>query len=194
MDESGVAPHHVLLDSMPRRRRSTYAAIGRIVVAVVSLVGVYFMVPFDRTSGAQIWLVVLGAVVVLAGVSAAQLRAVAHAEFPTIRGAEALVVTLVLLLVSFAGIYIGLSTYDAGAFDEPLDHVGALYFALTTLTTIGYGDIAPVSDTARIVVMVQMVVDVIVLGVFIKLVVNTVKLRLSADPDTAEPDGSGSVG
>jgi voltage-gated potassium channel len=176
-----------------RRQRSTYVAIGRIVVAMVSMVGVYFLLPFERSSVTQVWLVVFGAVVLLVGVSAVQLRAVAHAEFPTIRGAEALVVSLVLLLVSFAGIYVGLSSYDSASFNESLDHVAALYFALTTLTTVGFGDIAPVSDAARIVVMVQMVVNVIVIGVFIKLVVSAVKSRLSVDLEPGDPRDPQSV-
>lgn len=92
------------MDSVSRRQRSSYAVMGRIVVAIISIVGVYFLLPFDRASVTEVWLVVVGAVILIAGVSAVQLRAVAHAEFPTIRGAEALVVALVLLLVSFAGV------------------------------------------------------------------------------------------
>jgi hypothetical protein len=194
MHVSGVMQHRRPMDSGARRRRSAFAAVGRILLAIVLLLGLYFLLPFDHASVTQVWQVVVGGVILLAAVSALQLRAVAHAEFPTIRGAEALVVSLVLLLVTFAGIYNGLSSYDADAFDETLDHIGALYFAMTTLTTIGYGDIAPVSDVARIVVMVQMVVDVIVLGVFIKLVANTVKLRLAKDAEVVDPDAAGSAG
>jgi hypothetical protein len=166
-----------------QRRRMLRSAVLRIVVSIIVMLGTFFLLPFERVSVAQLWLIVVAALVVLTAVSVAQLRAVASSDFPTLRGVEALVVTVVLLLVSFSGIYIGMSSYDAGAFDEQLDHVGALYFALTTLTTIGYGDIAPVSNAARIVVMVQMVVDVVILGVFIRLVVNAVKSRLSTDPD-----------
>jgi hypothetical protein len=185
----GVTPRRRFVEAAAHRRHAALAAVARIVVAIVAMVGLYFVLPFERAeSVTRVWLVVAGAVIVLAVVSALQLRAVARSEFPTIRGAEALTVSLVLLLVSFAGIYIGLSANDADAFDESLDHIGALYFAMTTLTTIGYGDISPVSDGARIVVMVQMVVDVIVLGVFIKLVANTVKQRLSSE--TAEPDAT----
>ena len=36
-----------------------------------------------------------------------------------------------------------------------------LYFSLTTMTTIGYGDIAPVSKTARSIVMLQMFIFVL---------------------------------
>jgi voltage-gated potassium channel len=198
MDLSAVERRRLALKSAtPQRRRQTirFAAM-RIVLAIVLSAGVYFALPFDRVSVAQLWFIVFTAVAALTAVSIMQLRAVAKSEFPTLRGVEALVVSLALLLVSFAGIYIGMSSYDAGAFDEQLDHVGALYFALTTLTTIGYGDIAPVSNAARIVVMVQMVVDVVILGVFIRLVVNAVKSRLETGPDSTDPidsDRSASV-
>lgn len=36
-----------------------------------------------------------------------------------------------------------------------------LYFSLTTMTTIGYGDIAPVSKRARSIVLLQMFIFVI---------------------------------
>jgi voltage-gated potassium channel len=199
MDLSEVERRHRALKSAKpeRRQRTVRFAAMRIVLAFVLLVGAYFVLPFDRVSVAQLWFIVFTAVAALTVVSIVQLRAVASSEFPTLRGVEALMVSLVLLLVSFAGIYIGLSSYDAGAFDEQLDHVGALYFALTTLTTIGYGDISPVSNAARIVVMVQMVVDVVILGVFIRLVINAVRSRLETGPDSTDPidpDRSASVG
>jgi hypothetical protein len=50
---------------------------------------------------------------------------------------------------------------------------------MTTLTTIGFGDIVPVSSSARVIVMIQMAVNVVVVGVFVKLVTSTVRSRLS---------------
>ena len=51
------------------------------------------------------------------------------------------------------------------AFSEPLGRFDATYFALTTLGTAGFGDIHPVSQAARKIVFVQIVGDLLVLGV-----------------------------
>ena len=46
---------------------------------------------------------------------------------------------------------------------------------MTTLTTIGYGDIVAVTDTARVAVMVQMLFNVAVIGTTARLIVGTVR-------------------
>ncbi len=48
----------------------------------------------------------------------------------------------------------------------------AVYFVLITALTIGYGDITPQTDTARIVTMIQMAADVTILVVGVRLIVN----------------------
>ena len=57
-----------------------------------------------------------------------------------------------LLVVSAVIVYLGRSGYrDAAHPGQPLSVLASVYYATVTLLTTGYGDIVPVSDTARLV-------------------------------------------
>jgi hypothetical protein len=181
--DPNLQPGRRALDVARGRRRRLFAvAIGRTLITVVVLVVGYHLIPFDRGETWQIGLVAAVALVLLFAGAVFELRAVTVAEFPTLRAVQSLTVSLVVVLLAFASIYMILSNSDSQAFDEVLDHTGAAYFSLTTLTTIGYGDIVPVSHPARNVVMLQMVIDVLIIGVYVKLVTTTVRERLAAAP------------
>jgi len=80
--------------------------------------------------------------------------------------------TLVARLVpgSFAGVAAG---------GPPLHGFDALYFSLITLTTVGYGYIAPVSDPARMLAMMEAVTGTMYMAV---LVARLVSLHSASGP------------
>ncbi|MGB7979164.1 MAG: ion channel [Candidatus Nanopelagicales bacterium] len=45
-----------------------------------------------------------------------------------------------------------------------MDKVAGIYLTTTVLTTVGFGDIAPVSDTARLMVTVQTILGMVLIG------------------------------
>ncbi|MEZ5167929.1 MAG: potassium channel family protein [Acidimicrobiales bacterium] len=96
--------------------------------------------------------------------------------------------------MSFAAVYLSLSAQSPHAFSEPLDHVGALYLAMATITTIGFGDIAARSDAARVAVMLQMVADIAVLAVGTRVAVVTVRATLRSVVETAHPGRADGIG
>ena len=63
---------------------------------------------------------------------------------------------------------------------------GALYFTVVTLATIGYGDIAARTDVARTVVMIQVVVNIVILGSAVKVIAELA--RRSPFPAGRGPD------
>ncbi len=74
-------------------------------------------------------------------------------------------ICIYLLLGSvWSSLYAGLFTIDPAAFSGVPEGVGFLssgewlYFSFVTLTTLGYGDIVPVSQTARTLAFVQAIV------------------------------------
>lgn len=149
----------------------------RAVLWVVVVLGLYATLPVTpRSDVGALVRIILGSLLV-AGVAIWEVRAVAQARRPLIRAIDALAVTVSLMVVVFAVIYLNLSSRDASAFSEPLGRTASLYFTMVTLATVGYGDIYPRSDVARITVMVQIVFNVAVISSTIRLILGTARRR-----------------
>ncbi len=69
---------------------------------------------------------------------------------------------------------------DPESFTQPMNKVAAVYFSVTILATVGFGDIAPVTDLTRIVVTVQMVLDLVLIGAAVKLLGASAKRAVDA--------------
>jgi voltage-gated potassium channel len=130
--------------------------------------------------------VILPILLVVAGVAAYgwffahQLNKVTHAMHPEVRSIEALVLVATMFLAVFAAVYVMISSQSPGSFTEPLGHFSAYYFALTVLATVGFGDIAPASDGARLACMVQMAIDIAFIGATVKILGGTANRALRA--------------
>jgi hypothetical protein len=122
-----------------------------------------------------------------------QIQKVLSAEHPEIRAVEALALTLPLFLLMFATAYFLMSVHGSGAFSqEHLTRTDALYLTVTVFATVGFGDISPVSQAARVAVMFQMLLDLVILGVGINAFVSAARVgrkRQSATEgaESAEP-------
>jgi voltage-gated potassium channel len=78
-----------------------------------------------------------------------------------------------------------MSLQTPAAFSEDLDRVDALYFTMTVFATVGFGDITPVTRAARAVVTIQMVANLLVLTLLLRLVTRAVQINRGRrnDPD-----------
>jgi len=103
-----------------------------------------------------------------------QVRSILRSRHPAVRAVEAIALSLPLFLLLFAGTYVVLSGSDPKAFTEPLSRVDSLYFVVTVFSTVGFGDIAPVAEGARVLVTVQMVGDLLLIGLVLRLFVTAV--------------------
>jgi hypothetical protein len=69
-------------------------------------------------------------------------------------------------LYGFAVAYAFVSRANPGAFTgKRLDLLSAVYFSVVTAATVGYGDIAPVSEAARMLVVAEILCSLIY-GIF----------------------------
>jgi voltage-gated potassium channel Kch len=93
--------------------------------------------------------------------------------FPSRRaGVVVIPIMVVALIVAFAGLY---SALPAGNFlKEFAGTCDALYFSLVTLTTVGYGDFAPITPFARGLVMFQIASGFLVLVAAFPLLISRV--------------------
>lgn len=71
-------------------------------------------------------------------------------ERPLLQVAKRLSMALVVLLVTVFIVYLDRDGYGDNS-DGSVDFLDAFYYATVTLSTTGYGDIVPVSDSARLI-------------------------------------------
>lgn len=176
------------LDHHQRRRVSIGSAL-RCVLLVVVLLLLYAVWPFDAAPDAVGDVLLMGlAAWLFVWVLVRQVRHIMDSRLPEVRAIEALVVSLTLFVVLVAGSYQYLSSVVPAAFSEPLDRMGALYFTVTVLSTVGFGDIHPVSSLARAAVTGQIVMDVVLVGVVVRVLVAAA--RISLQPASEKPGGA----
>ena len=77
-----------------------------------------------------------------------------------------------------------MNTISAGNFSEPLTRTDALYFTVTVFSTVGFGDITAKTEAARLVVTGQMIADLVVIGLAVKVIVGAVKRGRQQQPPT----------
>jgi hypothetical protein len=131
-----------------------------------------------QSVGVIIGMIVLALIYV--GFFIRSIRAVQKSQFPGIRAGEAMLSSGVLLLAIFASIYSLISLQDPEAFTEVLTPFSSIYFSLTILATVGFGDIAPSSVPARSVAMAQMVLDLVFIGVLVRTITNAAKRSIAS--------------
>ena len=157
---------------LPRKKR--YMLYG--LSALRTFVGLLFIFVFmslmpDSTSGKFIApaLVAIGGTVFYIWYFKRQIKQIGRSNLPGLRAVEALILVVAMFLAIFAASYVLISTNSPEAFTVPLDDFTAYYYALTVLATVGFGDITPVGTLARSVSMVQMALDIAIVGVAIKV-------------------------
>jgi voltage-gated potassium channel len=157
-------------------RRAILGTLLRSAVSICVMLVVYYAAPLDRPLN---WVtgLLFGATLLLFVVAfALQVRGILRSPRPRLRAVRALAVGVPLLLVVFAAAYCTVDTQQAGAFSEPLSRTDGLYFTVTVFATVGFGDITPLTELARVLVTVQMIVGVLTVGVIAKVVLGAVRM------------------
>jgi len=159
----------------------------RTLARVAALFAIYYLLPLDHSARATTIIELAVGIAALVLVVAWQIRLISGSHHPNIRAAEALAFTATLYLLLFATAYFLMDRAFASMFTQAITRTDALYFATTIFTTVGFGDITAKSEAARLLVTAQMLLDLVFLGVVVKLILNAVKLNQDRRTD---PGGS----
>ena len=169
------------------RRRQVALGVLRSIASAVVLVALYYLLPLDQLASVPLTVILVAALLLLAAVAAWQLRLILGSKYPGVRAAEALATTVPLFLLLFASAYFAMARATPAAFGQHLTRTDALYFTVTTFSTVGYGDITAVSQAARLLVTAQIILDLLVLGLVIKLFIGAARVARQARAGTGDP-------
>jgi hypothetical protein len=161
-------------------RRDVIASIARVGLSAAVLFGAFALAPLDFR-GRDVLGVRLAACVVLPMlVLGLQILAVARSPYPRLRAFEAVSISFPLLICLFASTYYAMGRASPASFNETLTRTDALYFTVTVFATVGFGDVAASSQAARIGVTVQMLADLLLIGVIARVLLGTARQRRAA--------------
>lgn len=176
-------------DQLPKheRRRLVGWAVARVTGITVVLFALYYVMPIDNRSETSAVLMLGVGMAVFCVVLGWQVRQILQADYPQLRAVESAGTAVPLLIIVFAFVYLNLAASDPATFTQPLTRSASLYFTITVLSTVGFGDITPVGDTTRLIVSLQMMLDLVLIGFILRLLTGAVRTGLQRQ-QAATPD------
>ncbi|MFD9463482.1 potassium channel family protein [Streptomyces sp. NPDC060027] len=147
----------------------------RCLLVAAALVAAYYLLPLDSAFTVASVIALVGGLVAVALLLVWQVREIVSSERPGLRAVAALATVLPLFLLLFATTDYLLDRSVPDSFSEAMSRTDALYFTMTVFSTVGFGDISPRSQTARLLVTGQITANLLLLGVAARILVNAVE-------------------
>jgi hypothetical protein len=163
--------------------RSVVTVLVPPVVLDAGLLALYFRAPLNGAWTVRTSLALVVGLLLIAILVAWQIRVVARSPYPRLRAVAVAAFSFPVLILLFATSYYLMAMDEPGAFSEALDRVGSLYFTMTVFSTVGFGDIVARTRETRVAVIVQILVDLVYLGLLARALVEAA--RIGADRNAA---------
>ena len=151
-------------------RRHLVAAGFRAIAMSALIIAAYYLTPLDHRAHQSVALRLGAGLALFAATLSYEVRSITRSQHPMLRAGVAMATVIPLFLIVFAWIYLTMSTSNPAAFGQLLHRTSALYFTVSVFSTVGFGDITPHTDVARLVTTVQMLADLVVVAVVIRLI------------------------
>lgn len=151
-----------------------------IVVVLAVTLGAYFLVPISTQARGSEWVrAVLGLLLLLLLVVLVLRQVLLQVQQPD-RRLDGLVVAILIGVCGFALLFFTIATHRSDQFVGIETRLDALYYTMSTLLTVGYGDVHATGQLARGLVVVQMVFNVVVIATAATTLSNQVRSRALA--------------
>jgi hypothetical protein len=181
-DRGAIMNRNLELQHTRRLRRMIRVLIEIGGLAILALL-VYFLIPLNRRHAALIaGTFVFAATVALVPLAIRRGRRVLTSDQPVLVAAQSLAIALTLLIVSFASMYFVLGTAHEGQINGIHTKIDALYYTVTILSTVGFGDITATGQGARALVAIHMIVNLVFLAVAIRVLSSALEQRKDNGP------------
>ena len=144
----------------------------RTLISVGGMVSLYFIVPLGQGDdplplAAATALSVVVAIVIAVLISK---RIVRVLEGRSSEGLPGIFTVVALVIVAFAATYFILARSGPDQVSGLHTRLDALYFTLTTLVTVGYGDVYPAGQAARAITCLQVAVNAVFVTGFVRAI------------------------
>jgi hypothetical protein len=149
-------------DSSLARRREIGRAVARTVLLLVAVTAAFLLLPWKALDLDDTVLITAVFFIGLAGAAALivwQVIAYRDAKMSGRARLQGLLVALYVAVLFFALSYYLMATSNPEAIVGLETRLDALYFSLTIVSTVGFGDVHAVDQAARAVVSLQLVFD-----------------------------------
>lgn len=173
---------------LPPPHRQLFAMLGDTTIVLVLLTLGYFTVPLRIEGGEPVGFLRLAVSLVLFGGVAWLLvvhdRRSRRRQSPDFHRIQQLLSVLYLLVLTFSLVYALVSIWTSDQIVGISNRVDALYFSVTVISTVGFGDIHATGSLARVLVTVQMLFNLIYLGTALRVLSSFRGSRTEASPET----------
>jgi voltage-gated potassium channel len=169
-------------------RRDGRSAAGTGVLVVLATV-VYYLLPTPSRMRESSWAVLFfcGTAVLGLGIVIAIRRLLRAGELERLR-ALILLLCVTVLFFSWADVILA---RIPGQFVDLHDKTDAVYFSVSTLATVGFGDVHPAGQLARAAVTIQIVFNLVFLGSAVAIISGAWRARTSRRLAGGHGGGSG---
>ena len=179
------------LETLPAAERRRLVVIGllRASATTVMVVAAYYLLPLDNLAGISLGVALVVGLLALTAAVAYQVRAIIRHRHSAVRAIEALAITVPVFLILFAATYFIMEQSNPDGFNvHSLTRTDSLYFTVTVFATVGFGDITATSQVARVAVIVQMLLDLLVLGLVVKVFLGAVEKGRGRQKTVQDPE------